>query len=1082
LEFNNQQFNLPKNNENFLQQHNNFYNSGQGNNNTNNFNFNSETKIVINNMNDINVNNANTYVQQNTNNNNNSNNIFSIQINVNKNLGDCNNNNFNNNLANQNQNNVSNVNYMNNFNNNNIYNNNQIPNNNFSNQNQFIPPPYDSTKIKRYLNIIIAFIKSETEINDKIHRNHLGVWNCKDDLYLINKNWIINFFTIFKIQVIYNIISSNNSNILSNEDYNYITENIFLILDDNTKKYFNDLNDNYIIANLSDSSQTKIQENYINLGSKYSKFFSNFYFLRENFVKSLYNILNINIAFLKTESIMINNKISLFTNENNIYIGNLSNNFTFNIERIIFYQKTEIKNEFMQLIQVGDNTYQNYLLLSAKLIPNDLNIQILNIDQNSIKNSNIIEKLKFYINFYKFKEKLIDLTNNPKNTEDEIIIVRKDLFKKIFYEEIMNILNIYMKTVGDMNDKDELVNNILINLKSDDIELIKQLYVKINFDNIKKDDILSKRDFITSPDNDKISFYNDTFLVKKEFIRKDIPNKYIRKIISGNGINIIVIKNEDEKTLLIGSVINNDNSFKLTYIFTYKTGHDLDRALEKLKNNYLDYIDNRLIFDKEEYIVSPIFRGDGEIVGYGYKYNDNLLNLSLDKYYLCDNLKNVFKLYIYYNFLKKKIQNWNKSFLSANEYCLVNKKSIERYKESFNYNNIISIISSQEDKENEIKDISGDKFEIKDKQIYSFLKRLDLGTYLKYNNDFKNLKFNDEYGFMLDVKTMGYVDLQYNNQHKFDVPYDFEIFPKDLIRQINSEINNFGETKFTNCEINNNLILIDFPFDLNGSGKYISLVAELDYNNSLEVKSVMVFYQEFQKKTILREINYDLHELLKEKKKEVWAQKNEYDESIGYDVCYILQFNKNDNFIINGDFGNNNFNAPKDDNNFYQNNNYDNGNNNNNGDDLIYVDEAEYNLDYQVMYPYINTNYPYPHLIGLDNIGATCYMNATLQCFCNILPFVNYFKYDKNLIYRVKNDIGKKTLSSSFKLLIEKLWPNDLINKIKSYSPHEFKAKISYMNELFRGVAANDSKDLVNFIIMTLHEELNMIQNQILIS
>ena len=41
------------------------------------------------------------------------------------------------------------------------------------------------------------------------------------------------------------------------------------------------------------------------------------------------------------------------------------------------------------------------------------------------------------------------------------------------------------------------------------------------------------------------------------------------------------------------------------------------------------------------------------------------------------------------------------------------------------------------------------------------------------------------------------------------------------------------------------------------------------------------------------------------------------------------------------------------------------------------------------------------------------------------------------------------------------------------FIPHEFKDKISKMDDLFKGVAANDSKDLVNFIIMTLHEELN---------
>ena len=30
------------------------------------------------------------------------------------------------------------------------------------------------------------------------------------------------------------------------------------------------------------------------------------------------------------------------------------------------------------------------------------------------------------------------------------------------------------------------------------------------------------------------------------------------------------------------------------------------------------------------------------------------------------------------------------------------------------------------------------------------------------------------------------------------------------------------------------------------------------------------------------------------------------------------------------------------------------------------------------------------------------------------------------------------------------------------------------MNQLFQGVQANDAKDLVNYIIMTLHEELNI--------
>ena len=118
--------------------------------------------------------------------------------------------------------------------------------------------------------------------------------------------------------------------------------------------------------------------------------------------------------------------------------------------------------------------------------------------------------------------------------------------------------------------------------------------------------------------------------------------------------------------------------------------------------------------------------------------------------------------------------------------------------------------------------------------------------------------------------------------------------------------------------------------------------------------------------------------------------------------------------------------------------------------------------------------------IGLQNIGATCYMNATLQCFVHIKEFVRYFKEDKTKIDVIKN---KETLSYSFKILIDKLWPEHYNKKMKTYyAPYEFKEKISNMNPLFQGIAANDSKDLINFIVMTLHEELNMAKDIINIS
>ena len=49
------------------------------------------------------------------------------------------------------------------------------------------------------------------------------------------------------------------------------------------------------------------------------------------------------------------------------------------------------------------------------------------------------------------------------------------------------------------------------------------------------------------------------------------------------------------------------------------------------------------------------------------------------------------------------------------------------------------------------------------------------------------------------------------------------------------------------------------------------------------------------------------------------------------------------------------------------------------------------------------------------------------------------------------------------------------------FIPKEFKYKISKMDDSFKGVTANDSKDLMNFIIMTLHKELNEAPKGILI-
>ena len=98
------------------------------------------------------------------------------------------------------------------------------------------------------------------------------------------------------------------------------------------------------------------------------------------------------------------------------------------------------------------------------------------------------------------------------------------------------------------------------------------------------------------------------------------------------------------------------------------------------------------------------------------------------------------------------------------------------------------------------------------------------------------------------------------------------------------------------------------------------------------------------------------------------------------------------------------------------------GNNNKEIGQIIKLDGSSYTgkiIDIKPINPKtIKEFFKNPPLIGLDNIGATCYMNATLQCLCNILKFVDYFKYNTNLIEKYKEDKKKLTLFSSFNFII----------------------------------------------------------------
>ena len=108
-----------------------------------------------------------------------------------------------------------------------------------------------------------------------------------------------------------------------------------------------------------------------------------------------------------------------------------------------------------------------------------------------------------------------------------------------------------------------------------------------------------------------------------------------------------------------------------------------------------------------------------------------------------------------------------------------------------------------------------------------------------------------------------------------------------------------------------------------------------------------------------------------------------------------------------------------------------------------------------------------PILVGLNNIGATCYMNATLQCLSNTKKLTEYF-------LKTYKDNSNNVMANEYHKVLSNLWRRE--NHNKAYSPNSFKETLSQENPLFAGIQANDSKDLINFLIERFHQELNIIK------
>ena len=115
-------------------------------------------------------------------------------------------------------------------------------------------------------------------------------------------------------------------------------------------------------------------------------------------------------------------------------------------------------------------------------------------------------------------------------------------------------------------------------------------------------------------------------------------------------------------------------------------------------------------------------------------------------------------------------------------------------------------------------------------------------------------------------------------------------------------------------------------------------------------------------------------------------------------------------------------------------------------------------------------------LVGLNNLGNTCYMNTGLQCLSNCELLTKYFleDYYKEFVNK-ENPIGSQgEIVEKYSQLIHHLWygNNDYV------SPIQFKVAFGKNYNAFADFRQQDSQEFISYLLDALHEDLNKVKNK----
>lgn len=107
-------------------------------------------------------------------------------------------------------------------------------------------------------------------------------------------------------------------------------------------------------------------------------------------------------------------------------------------------------------------------------------------------------------------------------------------------------------------------------------------------------------------------------------------------------------------------------------------------------------------------------------------------------------------------------------------------------------------------------------------------------------------------------------------------------------------------------------------------------------------------------------------------------------------------------------------------------------------------------------------------LVGLQNIGNTCYMNSAIQALSNVVPLTQYFLDCGQVVAHIVKD-RKPGLSLNYMNMVKDMWNR----KTRGYVvPNGILSGIRAVNPMFRGYHQHDTQEFLRCFMDQLHEEL----------